>query len=109
MGSEMAAALASCVFMRHHGTDGVVTGVMKYNDPDVVTIVFPNSKHIPLSVVDYLWSHGYSAEMMLLIETALAAANNDDSFINAMALRNFPGAEAGFIWCLTHGAMHSDV
>ncbi|KAJ2920759.1 hypothetical protein H1R20_g16334, partial [Candolleomyces eurysporus] len=45
----------------------------------------------------------YSAEMMLLIETALAAANNDDGFINAMALRNFPGAEAGFIWRLAHG------
>ncbi|KAJ2929271.1 hypothetical protein H1R20_g7814, partial [Candolleomyces eurysporus] len=102
-GSEMANALSADIFMRHHSTDGTVTGTLRYNDQALHSIVFPHSKHLPLSVIDYIRSHGYSSEMMVLIETAMAAAGNDkDGFVKAMVLRNYPGAEAGFIWRLAH-------
>ncbi|RXW11724.1 hypothetical protein EST38_g14129, partial [Candolleomyces aberdarensis] len=93
------------IFMRHRGTDGTVTGSMKYDDPAFQTFPLPESQHLPLPVVDYVRSHGYGRDMMVLIETAMAAAGGQElNFIKAMGLRNYPGAEAGFIWRLAHGS-----
>lgn len=77
---------------------------MRYDDPNFHTHAFPVSSHLPLGVVDYICSHGYTREMIVLVETALMTAGEDeDKFIRAMALQNHPGAEAGFIWRLAQG------
>ncbi|KAJ2927303.1 hypothetical protein H1R20_g9790, partial [Candolleomyces eurysporus] len=93
------------IFMRHRATDGTITGSMKYDDPAFQTFPLPESQHLPLPVVDYVRSHGYGRDMMVLIETAMAAAGGQElNFIKAMGLQNYPGAEAGFIWRLAHGS-----
>jgi hypothetical protein len=76
---------------------------MRYDDPALQAHIFPASLHLPLNVVDYIRSHGYGCDMMVFIETALAAAGQDElSFIRTMGLQNHPGAEAGYIWRLAH-------
>ncbi|KAJ2923546.1 hypothetical protein H1R20_g13547, partial [Candolleomyces eurysporus] len=101
--SAIAESLSSETFMRHRAIDGTVTGSMRYDDPALQSHPLPMSQHLPLAVVDYIRSHGYGRDMMVLVETAMAAAGQDEhNFIKAMGLQNHPGAEAGFIWRLAH-------
>ncbi|KAJ2933885.1 hypothetical protein H1R20_g3198, partial [Candolleomyces eurysporus] len=103
--SAIAESLSSETFMRHRAIDGTVTGSMRYDDPALQSHTLPFSQHLPLNVIDYIRSHGYGRDMMVLVETALAAAGKDElNFIKAMGLQNHPGAEAGFIWRLAHNS-----
>ncbi|RXW11372.1 hypothetical protein EST38_g14484 [Candolleomyces aberdarensis] len=95
-------ALSSQVFMRQRAIDGTVTGTVMCGSPEMQDLVLPTSAHLRVSVVDYLRSHGYNSDMIVLVETALAASGSDDGFTKAMALRGLPCAESGFIWRLAH-------